>query len=228
VSVRCNGEIHKIRYEPGGRLTLLSHSKADLRRWRNYVEIGGEPCECLKMVKNWGECVGLRGPTVSDLPQVLQGHAQRAIDRKVARWEARYPEGTALEGSSGRECPGWLADLLTSQLSGDLWRTPGYRCVVLNSQDWYPDYRFSLVANGKVQATCRLSCHWWEEIESRGCAYVDGLLVLHSSRPLCVVQSEVDVQLTCLRVEDGPDLLPRVKAETLHKVICPDGELRDG
>lgn len=48
-----SNEPHRITVTSRGPLILHDHTREDLKRHRGYDKIGGESCECLRILKNW-------------------------------------------------------------------------------------------------------------------------------------------------------------------------------
>jgi len=57
VRVRCSGTFHTVAMTKRGQLALLNHTPDEIRRNKDYIEIGGEPCPCVRLLLNWRQWV---------------------------------------------------------------------------------------------------------------------------------------------------------------------------
>lgn len=51
--VRCSGKLHKISLTETGRLIFHGHDKGFIAQEQAYAALGGEPCRCYEVLKNW-------------------------------------------------------------------------------------------------------------------------------------------------------------------------------
>src|SRR5215471_15701580 len=75
---RCDGKRHVVLYRPGGPLDFTDHTHKDLKRKLRLVELGGEPCGCVKVLLAWRRVVVDRDDRVK-LPVALIPAAREAI-----------------------------------------------------------------------------------------------------------------------------------------------------
>ena len=54
----CEEETHTIGINQKGQFVFLDHDRFSLRRWRNYITIGGMACGCLGVLKWWKARLG--------------------------------------------------------------------------------------------------------------------------------------------------------------------------
>jgi hypothetical protein len=82
-AVNCNGKRHHIALQAGAALVLLDHTRHQLRKEFALVDLGGEPCRCLRVLFAWrrtvaGDFSGQELPRRSARPPAPPARSARA------------------------------------------------------------------------------------------------------------------------------------------------------
>src|SRR5262245_36661701 len=87
LQVPCNGTMHTVVLKPGGPLCFKDHTRKELQRGLNFVEIGGSPCGCVEVLLSWRGVVVDREEV--ELPVELIAPVRDACDGPFKRHEER-------------------------------------------------------------------------------------------------------------------------------------------
>jgi hypothetical protein len=178
VKVRCNPGLHTIAVNAKGQFVRRDHSRANLRRWRDFECIGGEPCRCNKVIRCFGLAVEWGGKYLAALPKPLRRAASelrrlRSLERPS--WALRREE--KLSCLNWWERPEGVQRLLDHFLHGPLGVPADVRPVVTYSPG-HARYILALVSSGGTLLERWMVSNWTKEVHGAGLAVLQGALTL--------------------------------------------------
>ena len=168
--VRCSGKRHVVLYKPhgpqrpgrpprrGGVLIFKAHSHKELQRELNLVELGSEPCGCVRVLLAWRKAVACGRP--ARLPASLRGAAQDAYSRHSHRLHAR-DKGNDMLAIDLHERPSFLGPLIFRLIQ----QRCGLPSGLTHSMSRGPsEYYLDLWDHGTLFTTIPISLRWYKEI----------------------------------------------------------------
>jgi hypothetical protein len=171
--------MHTVALNAKGRLVYRDHSRAELRRRRDYERLGGERCRCSEVIRSFGRAVAEGREYLAALPKPLRQAAselRRLRSREQPSWDSRREE--ELSRLRWWERPEGLQRLLARALHGPLGVPASVRPLV----GWCPDSDAVYQLGGFPYALPRrfpwVVRNWLDAVYRPGLATLDGALTL--------------------------------------------------
>jgi hypothetical protein len=179
VTVRCEGQRHRVLLTGAGRLSLPDHPKEEVRRHLDYQEVGGGPCPCVAVLIAWRRFVRSGEEEAgAALPKALREAARERHGLATARWLVRVLQRDELPVSPFHERPGFLAEVI-----GDLirrqWKFPDITCQVRPPFEEGDRCNMLIFRQGeRFLRELDLQPGWFRGVCQTGLAFHEGYLVL--------------------------------------------------
>lgn len=167
---------HKISVNAKGQFILHNHAHRDLRRYRAFCQLGGQPMGCFRFLERWRDAVksGRRSLLPSSALPFFRECRQLAVDRARAHeWSRQI---AIQEGQPYFQRPRVISELMNRLLVKEL-QLPAGQWVRIDES--YVLALTPFTGNEMAIDWIEFSPNWFEEIYQRGIAVAQGGLLFH-------------------------------------------------